>query len=61
MSYLIDGRDAQLPGIAKFPVDQWNAEGHPMFDEAVWCALCIHLVETALGSHLGVQNVVLHM
>ena len=42
---LIDGK-VQLPGIARFPVDQWEAEGRPIFDEAAWCALCIHVVET---------------
>ena len=36
MSYLIDGRDGKFPGIAKFPVDQWEAEGRPIFDEAAW-------------------------
>ena len=47
MNYLIDGRDGKLPGIAKFPVDQWIAEGRPVFDEPAWCAFCINLVETA--------------
>ena len=46
MNYLIDGRDGQLPGIARFPVDKWEAEGRPVFDDAAWCALCIHVVET---------------
>ena len=46
MNYLIDGRNGQLPGIANFPVDKWEAQGQPVFDEAAWCALCIHVVET---------------
>ena len=53
MTYVIDGRDGKFPGIAKFPVDQWIKEGRPIFDEASWCALCIHLVET-VGS--GAQS-----
>ena len=47
MSYLIDGRDGKFPGIAKFPVDQWVKDGRPIFDEAAWCTLCIHLVEVS--------------
>ena len=47
MTYLIDGRDGRFPGIAKFPVDQWVKDGRPIFDEAAWCSLCIHLVEVS--------------
>ena len=47
MTYPIDGNDGMFPIVAKFPVDQWIEERQPVFDEASWCALCIHLVETA--------------
>ena len=30
----------KLPGVARFPVDQWKKDGKPCLDTAGWYALC---------------------
>ena len=30
----------KLPGVARFPVDQWKEDGRPCLDTAGWYALC---------------------
>ena len=32
-----------FPGIAKYPVDDWIAEGQPCITEEVWTKLCLRI------------------
>ena len=32
-----------LPGVGRFPVDQWIKDGRPILDAAGWCALCLKI------------------
>ena len=48
--YLVDPE--HLPGVGRFPVDEWIKEGKPILDTAGWCALCQKIADNDL-EHLG--------
>ena len=35
----------EFPGIAKYPVDQWEREGELVLDQAGWCKICLKIAE----------------
>ena len=36
---------AEFPGVAKYPIDEWEEAGSPMLTVTGWCVLCMKIAE----------------
>ena len=52
---LIDPK--RLPGVARFPVDQWKEDGRPYLDTAGWYALCRKIATKDMDNLGGIFNI----
>ena len=44
----------RLPGVARFPVDEWKRDGQPCLDKAGWGALCMKIATNDLKNLQGI-------
>ena len=49
---LIDSK--RLPGVARFPVDQWKKDGRPCLDTAGWYAFCRKIAMKDMDNLAGI-------
>ena len=54
-SWQIDPK--KLPGVARFPVDQWKKDGKPCLDTAGWYALCCKIAMKDMTNLGGIFNI----
>ena len=47
----------KLPGVARFPVDQWKEDGRPCLDTAGWYALCCKIAMKDMDNLGGIFNI----
>ena len=52
---LIDPK--RLPGVARFPVDEWKKDGKPCLDTAGWYALCCKIAMKDMDNLAGIFNI----
>ncbi len=46
----VDVRGMTIPGIGRFPVDEWATRGKPVMDQAGWYVLSQKIAEKDLGN-----------
>ena len=53
MTHIVDG----FPGVARYPVDEWERSGAPYFSEKSWCKLCMKIAANDLANLQSVMDV----
>ena len=43
-----------MPGIARYPIDEWEAKGEPCFSTKSWVKFCIKVAETDMANLSGI-------
>ena len=53
MTHLVDG----FPGVAKYPVDEWEAAGAPVMTSKSWVKLCMRVAKNDLANLQHIMEV----
>ena len=49
MTHLATADGRQMAGVAKYPIDAWEAEKNPCFTSEKWAMICMMMAEKGLG------------
>ena len=55
MTYLETQDGRKMKGIARYPIDQWEAQGNPCLTKDKWVMLCLAIAQKGLDKFSGVD------